>query len=140
MTDRLTSLLAERPWLLADGATGSNLFERGLMSGDAPELWNSEHPDPIADLHRAFFEAGAHRPVWRVVGPLRCDTSGGTMMGLPPPELAVLHRKHHLAPCGSNCGPGPAELVACSVNPARAWAPTAILVAKANCGIPQFVD
>src|ERR1700679_2707307 len=59
MTDRLTSLLAERPWLLADGATGSNLFERGLRSGDAPELWNSDHPDRVAHLHRAFVEAGA---------------------------------------------------------------------------------
>src|SRR5580693_7305415 len=59
MTDRLTGLLAERAWLLADGATGSNLFERGLRSGDAPELWNSERPDRIADLHRAFVEAGA---------------------------------------------------------------------------------
>ena len=59
MTDRLTSLLAERPWLLADGATGSNLFERGLTSGDAPELWNSEHPERIAQLQRAFVEAGA---------------------------------------------------------------------------------
>src|ERR1700720_1543724 len=59
MTDRLTSLLAERPWLLADGATGSNLFERGLRSGDAPELWNTEHPERIAELHRAFVEAGA---------------------------------------------------------------------------------
>ena len=59
MTDRLTALLAERPWLLADGATGSNLFERGLRSGDAPELWNSEHPERIAELHRAFVEAGA---------------------------------------------------------------------------------
>src|SRR5271154_7030206 len=51
MTDRLTSLLAERPWLLADGATGSNLFDRGLQSGDAPELWNSEHPERVAQLH-----------------------------------------------------------------------------------------
>src|SRR5580698_11669259 len=59
MTDRLTPLLAQRPWLLADGATGSNLFERGLQSGDAPELWNSEHPERIAQLHRAFVEAGA---------------------------------------------------------------------------------
>src|ERR1700732_810400 len=59
MTDRLTSLLAERPWLLADGATGSNLFDRGLRSGDAPELWNSEHPERIAELHRAFVVAGA---------------------------------------------------------------------------------
>src|SRR4030081_1404359 len=59
MTDRLTSLLAERPWLLADGATGSNLFDRGLGSGGAPELWDSEHPQRIAELHRAFVEAGA---------------------------------------------------------------------------------
>src|SRR3979490_1131085 len=57
--DRLTPLLAERPWLLADGATGSNLFERGMQSGDAPELWNSEHPDRVAQLHRAFVEAGS---------------------------------------------------------------------------------
>src|ERR1700732_1718076 len=57
--DRLTPLLAERPWLLADGATGSNLVERGLQSGDAPGLWNSEHPDRVAQLHRAFVEAGA---------------------------------------------------------------------------------
>jgi methionine synthase I (cobalamin-dependent) len=59
MTDRLSPLLAQRPWLLADGATGSNLFERGLVSGDAPELWNVHHPDRIASLHRSFVEAGA---------------------------------------------------------------------------------
>src|SRR5271163_3820943 len=59
LTNRLTSLLAQRPWLLADGAIGSNLFERGLISGDAPELWNSEHPERISQLHRAFVEAGA---------------------------------------------------------------------------------
>src|SRR5580693_8852518 len=59
MNDRLTHLLAERPWLLADGAMGSNLFERGLQSGDAPELWNADHPERVADLQRAFVEAGA---------------------------------------------------------------------------------
>jgi 5-methyltetrahydrofolate--homocysteine methyltransferase len=52
-------LLAQRPWLLADGATGTNLFDRGLMSGDAPELWNEQHPERIEDLHRGFVEAGA---------------------------------------------------------------------------------
>jgi 5-methyltetrahydrofolate--homocysteine methyltransferase len=58
-SDRLTPLLAQRPWLLADGATGSNLFARGLTSGDAPELWNTEHPQRISDLQRSFIEAGA---------------------------------------------------------------------------------
>jgi methionine synthase I (cobalamin-dependent) len=51
--------LAESPVLLADGATGTNLFAMGLTSGDAPELWNDRHPDRIRDLHRAFVAAGA---------------------------------------------------------------------------------
>ena len=57
--NRFSSLLASRPWLLADGATGSNLFDVGLMSGDAPELWNIDHPDRIKALHQGFVEAGA---------------------------------------------------------------------------------
>jgi methionine synthase I (cobalamin-dependent) len=247
MTDRLTPLLAERPWLLADGATGTNLFESGLQSGDAPELWNADHPDRIANLHRGFIEAGAdiiltnsfggtryrlklHKAEARVaelnekaariarteadkagrtvlvagsigptgeilepIGPLSAeaardafaeqaaalarggadimwietmssveeaeaaiagarttglpvvatlsfDTNGRTMMGITPAELAGLQRKHGLAACGSNCGVGPSELVACIVNLATASEPAAVLVAKANCGIPQFVD
>lgn len=56
---RWSRLLSQRPWLLADGATGSNLFEMGLVSGDAPELWNIDHPDRIGTLHRRFIEAGA---------------------------------------------------------------------------------
>jgi DNA-binding NarL/FixJ family response regulator len=39
---------------LADGATGSNLFEVGLMSGDAPELWNTAQPEKIRALHQSF--------------------------------------------------------------------------------------
>ena len=54
-----TEALATRPWLLADGATGTNYFQMGLMSGDAPELWNVDHPERVRDLHRRFIEAGA---------------------------------------------------------------------------------
>ena len=247
MSDRLTELMAVREWLLADGATGSNLFDRGLKSGDAPELWNTEHADRVSGLQRAFIEAGAdiiltntfggtrhrlklhkaesrvaelnqaaarisraeadraHRPVlvggsvgptgeileplgplrWEdakaafaeqaaalaeggvdliwietmssiaeteaaiegarptglpIVATLSFDTNGRTMMGVTPVELAGLHRKHHLAACGSNCGTGPSELVACIVNLSNASDPKTILVAKANCGIPQFRD
>src|ERR1700690_2571887 len=247
MTDRLTPLLAERPWLLADGATGSNLFERGLQSGDAPEMWNADHPQRIADLQRAFIDAGAdiiltntfggtrhrlklHKAESRVgglneraalisrqeadragrvvlvggsmgptgeilepLGPLSAagaqdafaeqaaalerggadvlwietmssveeteaaiagaratglpvvatlsfDTNGRTMMGITPFDLAALHRRNHLDACGSNCGVGPSELIASIVNLASASDPSAVLVAKANCGIPQFVD
>jgi methionine synthase I (cobalamin-dependent) len=51
--------LASRPWLLADGATGTNYFQMGLMSGDAPELWNVDHPERVRQLHREFIAAGA---------------------------------------------------------------------------------
>jgi 5-methyltetrahydrofolate--homocysteine methyltransferase len=59
MSDLLQRLLAERPYLLADGAMGTNLFEAGLATGEAPELWNFEHPERIGALHRAMVEAGA---------------------------------------------------------------------------------
>ena len=41
MNTRFADLLARRNVLLADGATGSNLFAAGLQTGDAPELWNT---------------------------------------------------------------------------------------------------
>src|ERR1700685_1953782 len=55
----LQTLLAEGRPLLADGATGTNLFAMGLTSGDSPELWNAEHPDRIESRHRSFVDAGS---------------------------------------------------------------------------------
>ncbi len=249
MSDRLANLLTTRSWLLADGATGSNLFAAGLVSGEAPELWNIDHPDRIADLHRRFIDAGAdiiltnsfggtrHRlrlhkaesrvaelneaaariarreadasgraivvagsmgPTGEILEPLGSlsfdaaraafaeqaqalarggadvlwvetmssreeaesaiagaastglpivctmsfDTNGRTMMGLAPAELAALAREvtPHPVACGANCGVGASEVVACILNLATAAGPESVLVAKANCGIPQFVD
>jgi 5-methyltetrahydrofolate--homocysteine methyltransferase len=59
MRTTLADLLATRDVLLADGATGTNFFQRGLESGHPPELWNEEHPDRVQGLHRDFVEAGA---------------------------------------------------------------------------------
>jgi 5-methyltetrahydrofolate--homocysteine methyltransferase len=58
-TDALSRLLADRDWLLADGATGTTLFNMGLMSGDAPELWNESEPDKIRTLYRGAVNAGS---------------------------------------------------------------------------------
>jgi 5-methyltetrahydrofolate--homocysteine methyltransferase len=52
-------LMHGREWLLADGATGTNLFEAGLSRGAPAEPWNAEHPDRIQSLHQRFVEAGA---------------------------------------------------------------------------------
>jgi 5-methyltetrahydrofolate--homocysteine methyltransferase len=59
MSDLLQKMLAERPWLLADGATGTNFFTAGLPVGHAPELWNIDEPDKVRDQYRSFIEAGS---------------------------------------------------------------------------------
>jgi 5-methyltetrahydrofolate--homocysteine methyltransferase len=55
----LTELLAEKGVLLADGATGTNLFAMGLEAGEAPEIWNETAPQKIVKLHQDFVDAGA---------------------------------------------------------------------------------
>ena len=59
MTDVLTDLLSTREWLLADGATGTELFDMGLQAGDAPELWNADKPENIRKLYQGPVDAGS---------------------------------------------------------------------------------
>ena len=249
MSNILDRALSLRPYLLADGATGTNLIDMGLRSGDAPEPWNVDHPERVERLHRAFVAAGAdiiltnsfggntHRlalhgsqdrvdelnvqaariarrvadesggPVivagsmgptgalfaplgeltaaecgavfaaqaralaqggadllWvetlssreeveaalagagttglPVVCTLSFDTNGSTMMGLSPADFAGLCRTMTPAPhaFGANCGLGPAETVAGVLNLAVAARDADVIVAKGNCGIPEYAD
>ncbi|MEO0676529.1 MAG: betaine--homocysteine S-methyltransferase [Pseudomonadota bacterium] len=62
MTDgaqKLTSLINSQGWVLADGATGTNLFNMGLESGDAPELWNETERAKIVALYKGAVDAGS---------------------------------------------------------------------------------
>jgi methionine synthase I (cobalamin-dependent) len=52
-------LLAERPVLLADGATGTNYQNMGIEPGVAPEEWVVDAPDQVQELHRRFVAAGS---------------------------------------------------------------------------------
>ena len=45
------SWIISRPYVIADGATGTNLFQVGLETGYPPELWNVEQPEKIRQLH-----------------------------------------------------------------------------------------
>ena len=247
MSDRFARLLQERDWLLADGATGTNLFALGLQHGDSPELWNLDHPDRVRRHYRSFLDAGSDiiltntfggnrhrlklhgaedrvheinkraaelaraeadkldRPVivagsmgptgelFQPLGPLSpedgeaafaeqaralaaggvdllwietlsavdevkaavagagqaglpitttlsFDTNGRTMMGVMPGQLAQL--AHELSPrpvaYGGNCGVGAAELAIALENMSKAAQPGDILIAKSNCGIPEW--
>lgn len=247
--NRFLQMLRARPWLLADGATGTNMFAKGLPVGGAPELWNIERPEKIEELHREFIEAGAdiiltntfggtryrlklHQAEERVreinlaaarlarkqavaadrevlvagsMGPtgelleplgemtyaqaveafaeqaqaladggvdllwpetlssvdelraavegasrtglpvvpnLSFDTNGKTMMGLSPVDLAELCDQLEPMPpaYGTNCGVGASEVVAAILKVTEAKGDKPVLVAKANCGVPEFVD
>lgn len=45
--------------MIADGATGTNLLQRGLPRGVPAERWVLENPDAVIQLHRDFIAAGA---------------------------------------------------------------------------------
>jgi 5-methyltetrahydrofolate--homocysteine methyltransferase len=45
--------------LVADGAMGTMLFQRGLQSGDCPELLNLTRPEILVEVAQLYFEAGS---------------------------------------------------------------------------------
>ena len=52
-------IISEKKHILADGATGTNLFAMGLETGDPPEPWNVNHAQRIRSLHQGFVDAGS---------------------------------------------------------------------------------
>ena len=57
--NKLTDYLQQEGVLVLDGAMGTQLFARGLVSGGSPEEWNITHPERVQDVHRAYIEAGS---------------------------------------------------------------------------------
>ncbi|HEX2525980.1 MAG TPA: betaine--homocysteine S-methyltransferase [Geminicoccus sp.] len=249
MSHPIADLLAEKSFLVADGAMGTNLFAQGLMSGDSPEFWNVEFPERIRKVHQDFVDAGSdliltnsfggnrhrlklhevqgrvgelNRAAARVarevadgasrkvlvcgsIGPtgeifqpvgalsheegveafaeqaialaeggadvlwietisaqeemaaavegaaraglpivttMSFDTNGRTMMGLTP-EAAL--GAAHVLPVrpigfGANCGIGPAQLLHSILSFRKSRDANDIIVAKGNCGVPEYVD
>lgn len=58
-TQSFLDLLEEKKFLVADGATGSNLIQRGLPHGISAEEWILNNPEAIQKLHKDFLEAGS---------------------------------------------------------------------------------
>ncbi|MBM7052289.1 homocysteine S-methyltransferase [Rothia sp. ZJ1223] len=61
-THRFSQLLATDPLVVADGAMATELEKLGVDT--ANQLWSAtaliDHPQAIAEVHRSYFEAGAH--------------------------------------------------------------------------------
>ncbi len=240
-------ILKEKSHILADGATGTNLFGMGLQTGDPPEPWNINHNDRIRSLHQGFVDAGSdlfltnsfggtsfrlklHNLESRVfelnkaaaviarevsdqadrlvivagsMGPtgemiephglmtskeatdafkaqaeglaeggvdvlwletmyaieeleaamdavkdfglpvcatMSFDTAGKTMMGVTPTNLAKKSKDLNLNGFGANCGIGAPDLLATINDISKNVDSSTVVISKANCGIPEFVD
>ena len=59
MTNAFVEMLATRDWILADGATGTNLFAMGLEAGESPETWNLTARENIVKLYKGAVDAGS---------------------------------------------------------------------------------
>ena len=59
MTTQLSDLLAGGGTVLADGATGTQMFKLGLSDGNPPETWNDTLPENVLIVHRQYIEAGS---------------------------------------------------------------------------------
>jgi 5-methyltetrahydrofolate--homocysteine methyltransferase len=46
--------------ILFDGGMGSEVIKRGLKPGKLPDILNIEEPEVIAEIHKAYFEAGSN--------------------------------------------------------------------------------
>ena len=240
-------ILKDKSHILADGATGTNLFGMGLETGDPPEPWNLEHKDRIRSLHQGFVDAGsdlfltnsfggtsfrlklhnlenqvfelnkaagvvarevadnadrlvivagAMGPTGEMIEPhglmtpseataafraqaeglaeggvdvlwletmyameeleaaidavkdiglpvcatMSFDTAGKTMMGITPSNLAKRSKDLNLMGFGANCGIGAPDLLATINDISKSVEPETVVISKANCGIPEFVD
>jgi 5-methyltetrahydrofolate--homocysteine methyltransferase len=112
---------------------------RHLAHGGVDVLW-IETMSSREEVEAAV--AGAATVGLPIVCTLSFDTNGRTMMGISPSDFAAIEKglTPRLAACGTNCGVGASEVVACIHNLAQAAGPEVVLVAKGNCGIPQYVD
>jgi 5-methyltetrahydrofolate--homocysteine methyltransferase len=109
----------------------------GLVEGGVDVLW-LETMYSIEELEAAI-EAVKEFDI-PVCATMSFDTAGKTMMGVTPAELAKRSQGFGLFGVGGNCGVGAPDLLAAIIDINRNMTDDTIIIAKANCGIPEFHD
>jgi 5-methyltetrahydrofolate--homocysteine methyltransferase len=108
-----------------------------LAAGGVHALW----VETISDLQEMQAAVMGARAVCDlpIVTTMTFDTHGHTMMGVSPVQTLQALRELNPIALGGNCGNGPDE-VEDAIKAMRAADPTVTLVAKANAGIPEYID
>jgi methionine synthase I (cobalamin-dependent) len=110
---------------------------RALAAAGVDVMWIETMSD-VSETVAAIQGAKDAAPETPVIATMSFDTRGHTMMGVSPERAAEALLAAGATAVGGNCGNGPEELVPV-LERMRAAFPDAVLVAKANVGIPQLV-
>ncbi|MEZ5923152.1 MAG: betaine--homocysteine S-methyltransferase [Hyphomicrobiaceae bacterium] len=105
----------------------------GLKAGGADVAWIETMSAP-EEMQAAMEAARAAELPYTFTASF--DTAGRTMMGLDPALLSSVAAELAPIAMGANCGVGASDLLV-SVLAMTAADPNAVVIAKANCGIPQ---
>lgn len=109
---------------------------RGLIAGEVDVIW-IETLSSLEEMRAAIDgvrQASADIPI---VATMTFDTRGRTMMGVTPEQAVREVSAWGVSALGANCGNGPDEILSV-IEKMRAAAPQAVLVAKANAGVPKL--
>lgn len=127
------------PLSVEDGAQAFAAQMQGLKDGGADVVW-IETMSATEEIEAALI--AADRVGIPAVCTLSFDTNGRTMMGITPEHFVTMMHEgtHRPAAFGGNCGTGAPDLLTGLISMRGQLSDDDILVAKANCGIPEFRD
>ncbi len=122
-------------------AAGTEIFAEqteALADAGADVIW-IETLSAVDELAAAV--VAARRTGLPIVTTMSFDTHGKTMMGVDPADLASwwLAAADDPVAIGANCGVGPADAVLAAAEIHQTH-PEAVVIAKANCGVPEYID
>ena len=127
-----------QPLGMLDHATAVAAFQeqaKALKEGGVDLLW-IETISSIEEVNAAF-EAASSTGL-PVASTMTFDTAGKSMMGVNPDDYARHVSGLGAVALGANCGVGPSELLHSVLQMKIDDAP--VLIAKGNCGIPEYRD
>jgi len=130
------------PVSIDDAAAAFNEQAQALKAGGADIMWieTISSAEEIEAAVRGVADVGLP-----IVFTVSIDTNGRTMMGLTAADAIRISTSLNtpVTAVGTNCGIGASEVVAAIKNLSTAKSAqgaSAALVAKANCGIPEYID
>jgi methionine synthase I (cobalamin-dependent) len=121
-----------------DAVSGFREQAQALIGGGADVIWIETMAD-LKELQAAVEGTRLAGSAIPVMVTMTFDAGGRTMMGVKPATAARALLGWGVAAFGANCGNGPDEMLPV-IREMAAAAPGAVLVAKPNAGLPEFID